>query len=51
MAASPQFPPPSPRGDRSPQPPTFKGKQFPWGLVAGIIVIICLGLIAYYFFR
>ncbi len=26
-------------------------KGIPWGLVAGIIVLILLGLLAYYFFR
>lgn len=26
-------------------------RQFPWGLVAGIIVVICLVLLGFYFFQ
>ena len=28
-----------------------KGTRFPWGMVAAILVIVALGLIAYYFFH
>lgn len=27
-----------------------KRAQIPWGLIAALIVIVCLGLLAYYFF-
>jgi len=51
MAANPNLPPPERlRNNRG--TPAVRGRApFPWGLVAAIIVIICLGLIAYYFFR
>ncbi len=50
MAANPL----PPQGPTTREPTTVQPKapgHFPWGLVAGILVLIALGLIAYYFFR
>ena len=56
MAVNPQFPPHDPRDEqnemqRKPAPEVVYGHQFPWGIIAAIITIICLGVIAWYFLR
>jgi hypothetical protein len=47
MAANPN----NPLDDLANQRQAEAEAGIPWGLVAGIIVIILLGLLAYYFFR
>lgn len=50
MAANP-LPPPEPMRREETRVESHAPSHFPWGLVGAILVIICLGLIAYYFFR
>lgn len=51
MAANPNLPPQTPAPRQTAPVRAERPGHFPWGLVAAIIVIVCLGLIAYYFFR
>ncbi len=51
MAANPNIPPQTTSPQRDRQPAVPEAKQFPWPMVAAIIVIICLAVLAYYWFH
>ncbi len=51
MAANPQLPPQEPREPQRETGHIAYGRKFPWALIAAIITIICLGLLAWYYFR
>lgn len=51
MAANPNKFPPEELDHPTREEAFESPKRFPWGLVAAIIVILCLIGLAYYFFR
>ncbi len=51
MAANPQLPPQESSNQQREKEHVAYGRKFPWALVAAIITIICLGLLAWYYFR
>jgi hypothetical protein len=51
MAAAPNLPPREPLEEKPGESVTASRKQFPWPLIVGIILVICFGLLAMYYFR
>ena len=51
MATHPNLPPREPLEAKSGESATATKKQFPWPIIAGIIVVIGFAVLAMYFFR